>query len=650
MNKITSKNIFYSDEVPVTEFADVLEKEDIKLTKTDKLEPKMFDRSFSVLLINTRFFKNNLSQLKDIYKNNDERFLFTVLISDGKTEKITDINLIDDIIQMPLIDTIFYKKIKRYFSELYTNYESAILKNELEIRTNELAELAHIGSMLMMEKDLDKLLDQILFISREITSADAGSLYLVEENEKKEKYLRFKLSQTDSLNISYEEFTMPITKTSIAGCVAFNGETLNIEDAYEIPADKEYKLNKSFDEKFGYRTKSMLVIPLKSHTDEVIGVIQLINRKKNIEKILKTPEDFKNEIIQFDEGSETLLYSLGGQAAVAIENSLLYQSIENLFEGFVKASVTAIESRDPTTSGHSQRVAVLTVGIAEQVDKLKTGEYEDVSISKDQIKEIRYASLLHDFGKVGVRENVLVKEKKLYPYEFQELLDRFKFIKQNIKIENLNKKLDFLQKNGGNDYTDFFKQTDNEYGLEIKEIDEYLNTVVKCNEPSVLEEDNLEVLKKIKEKLFMFNGSGEINALTDNEFRDLSIKKGSLNEKQRLEIESHVTHTFKFLQQVPWTKELKGIPGIAYAHHEKLDGVGYPQKLTSEQIPIQSKMMTIADIFDALTAADRPYKKAVPYQRALDILNMEMKSNHIDKDLLDLFINTKTYEKVINDM
>ncbi len=647
MNTIRNKNVIYSEGVPVEELHEFLEKDGIKLIKTQTITKELFKDSLSVFLVNNEFLKKNLEKFKEIRKIPDEIFLSIILIIEDGTELTQDIDFIDDIIQIPTSKVIFPKKIEKHFSDLQLKYQSTILKKELELRTKEIEEFSRIGSMLMVEKDLDKLLHQILLKSREITSADAGSLYLIVDNEEKEKYLRFKLSQTDSLNISYQEFTMPISKKSIAGYIAATGETLNIKDVYKIPQEKEYKVNKSFDIKFGYRTKSMLATPLKNHVDEVIGVIQLINRKKSMEKLLKTPEDFDNEVIPFDKRCVDLLYSLGGQAAVSIENNLLYQSIENLFEGFVKASVTAIESRDPTTSGHSQRVAILTVGIAEQVDKTETGKYADVKFTKEQIKEIRYASLLHDFGKVGVKENVLLKEKKLYPLKLKDILNRFTFIKQNIEIEKLKKELDYLLKRGDTNFDEFFKTIEKEYNNKIRELDEYSKTVIECNEPTLLEEDNLRTLKKIVEKSFKSPELSLTNLLFPEEYKDLSIKKGSLNEQERLEIESHVTHSFKFLSQVPWTKEFKDIPDIAHAHHEKLDGVGYPRKLNSEQIPLQAKMIIISDIFDALTAADRPYKKAVPFEKALNILKMEVESKHIDKDLLDLFINAKIYEKVI---
>jgi HD-GYP domain-containing protein (c-di-GMP phosphodiesterase class II) len=647
MKSTITKKIIYSDGISFENLYEILKKEDIKLIKTQSIERELFDDSISIIFTNAQFLKENLKKLEELQTLSDIILFSTILVVENEKQLDFDIDVIDDIIQLPFNKPILLKKVKKSFTELYIKYESTILKKELEQRTKEIQELSKIGSMLMVEKDLNKLLFQILLKSREITNADAGSLYLIEEDEKKEKYLRFKLSQTYSLDTTYKEFTMPISKKSIAGYVAATGKSLNIKDVYEIPENKEYKFNKSFDVQFGYRTKSMLTTPLKNHIDEIIGVIQLINRKKSTEKLLKTPEDFEKEIIPFDEKCETLLYSLGGQAAVAIENNLLYQSIEKLFEGFVKASITAIEARDPTTSGHSQRVAILTVGIAEYVDRTKTGKYSDITFSKEQLKEIRYASLLHDFGKVGVRENVLVKAKKLYPHELKEILNRFIIIKKNIEIEKLNKKLDSFLKLDNKNYDEISHNIEIEYSNIIQEIDEFTKIVLRCNEPTVLDEDNLELLKRILEKTYIFQDTGELRLITPEEFKDLAIKKGSLNEEQRIEIESHVAHTFNFLSQVPWTKDLKGIPDIAYAHHEKLDGVGYPRKLYTEQIPLQSKMMTISDIFDALSASDRPYKKAVPYEKALDILNMDVKSNHLDKDLLDIFINAKIYEKVI---
>ncbi|MCE9499212.1 MAG: HD family phosphohydrolase, partial [Leptospira sp.] len=346
----------------------------------------------------------------------------------------------------------------------------------------------------------------------------------------------------------------------------------------------------------------------------------------------------------FDSHSEELVMSVSGQAAVAIQNNNLVQEIETLFEGFVTASVSAIEARDRTTSGHSFRVADYTVGLAEVVDRLDSEKYKNVNFTKTQMKEIRYASLLHDFGKVGVREKVLVKEKKLESYELDLIKWRFFYIKKDIESKLHSKKLEYLKKRGNFGFDDYESALDVEYRSEIRKLDEMLAVIVHSNEPSVLEQASSERLVDISRVRFSFLDGAELDVLTPAEFNFLSIKKGTLNKEEREEIESHVTHTFHFLNKIPWTSDLKMIPSIAYAHHEKLDGSGYPRRISGIEIPIQSRMMTIADIYDALTAQDRPYKKAVPVDRALDILKMEVKDGHVDQDLLNIFIEAKVFE------
>lgn len=304
----------------------------------------------------------------------------------------------------------------------------------------ELSDLNKIGIALSSEQDYDKLLALILSKSREITSCDAGSLYVLEETKEGEKELVFKLTQNDSLaNLPFHEYTLAVDKTSIAGYVALTGKVVNLADVYNVPEEADYSYNKEFDKKFNYRSKSMLVIPMKDHKGKTIGVVQLLNRKSSRNIKLVNEDIVKIEVITFDERSIEMVNSLASQASVAIENNLLYQNIRKLFEGFVKASVHAIEQRDPTTFGHSERVAAMTVRLAELVDKTTKGKFRDVYFTKDQMKEIRYAGLLHDFGKVGVRENVLVKAKKLYPENLELIKNRFAFIKMSIECGYLKK-------------------------------------------------------------------------------------------------------------------------------------------------------------------------------------------------------------------
>src|SRR5947209_13786851 len=264
-----------------------------------------------------------------------------------------------------------------------------------------------------------------------------------------DRVLRWKLAQNDSIDVeSFEEKVLPITRRSLAGYVALTGETLVIDDAYNLPASAEYTINTSFDMENGYLTRSMLVFPMTNHAGEIIGVLQLINRKRPGAPAKLTAATVPQEVIPFDEEIVELMRSLAGQAAVAVENNLLYEAIERLFEGFVTAAVTAIEQRDPTTSGHSFRVADLTVELAKVLDHIDEGEYRNIHFTGDQVREIRYASLLHDFGKVGVREQILIKEKKLYPLQLETIRSRFEFAMKSVEAEAHRRKLDYLLQYG----------------------------------------------------------------------------------------------------------------------------------------------------------------------------------------------------------
>src|ERR1019366_3451647 len=329
---------------------------------------------------------------------------------------------------------VLEKTIERAFEYLRAQEERRHTRRELQRAVSDLETLNNIGVALSTERNTDALLELILSKSREITSADAGSLYLLEEEPDGGKHLVFKLTQSDSHSVPFRQFTLPIDTHSIAGYAATTGQILNIKDAYRI-RNLPFRLNRDFDNKFGYRTKSMLVLPMKDQKDEVIGVLQLINSKKHSEAKLSSLAAVAEEVGPFSLRSQDLASSLASQAAVALENNLLYRDIEKLFEGFVRASVTAIESRDPTTFGHSERVAKLTVALAETVDRMESGPYRDVHFTREDIREIRYASILHDFGKVGVREEVLVKAKKLYPPNLETIKKRFQYIRKALELE-----------------------------------------------------------------------------------------------------------------------------------------------------------------------------------------------------------------------
>jgi HD-GYP domain-containing protein (c-di-GMP phosphodiesterase class II) len=517
------------------------------------------------------------------------------------------------------------------------------LEGELARRNAELSELNQIGAALSAERDISRLLALILDKSQKITAADAGSLYLVVRGEApgQPDSLRFALAKNDSVAFAFQESRMPLDQTSIAGYVAVNGTAVNVADAYELPAGTPYSISKSFDVKSGYRTKSMLVVPMRDHQGEIIGVIQLINKKIEPSAILKPSSLVERLVASFDEFDLDLVMSLASQAAVALVNTRLIEDIKTLFESFVQASVTAIESRDPTTSGHSGRVADLTVGLAQRIDGSSAGLYAPVRFSKDQIQEIRYASLLHDFGKVGVREKVLVKAKKLFFGEMLALRQRFGVIKRTVEAEYLRAKVAKLEAGVSRAA---LEDLDAEHATRQRGIDAALEVIVRSNEPTVLEAENAQALFELPGLSYVDLDGVSRPYITAHELDALSIRRGSLSEQERIEIESHVTHTYRFLSQIPWTGEFARVPEIAFAHHEKLDGTGYPRRLRATEIPLQSRMMTIADIFDALVAWDRPYKKAVPVEKALGILDDEAKQGKLDADLLRVFVEARVYE------
>lgn len=523
----------------------------------------------------------------------------------------------------------------------------------------ELEELNRIGIALSETHDVERLLDLILRKAREITGADAGSLYLLERapvaaNDSSPHalngaampgQLRFRLTQNDSVQFPYTEHTLPLTESSMAGYCALHGEVIELADAYRIPKSRPFHFNSSFDEQAGYRTRSLITLPMKNGKGEVLGVLQLINCKRNPHVRLADAKAVHRHVHPFPERAVRLGLSLASQAAVAFENSQLYRDIENLFDGFVNAAVKAIEQRDPTTSGHSQRVCQMTIALAEAVNREPQGPYADLRFSREQMKELRYAALLHDFGKVGVREEVLVKAKKLYPLQFSRLLDRFDYIRRDMEARIAEQKVELLLSRSRKDseVRERLKLLDGEGSRLLGELDRYAEFIARVNEPTILPSSEFELLAEISQKTYRDPRGAERPYLTSEEVRYLSIPRGSLDPAERRQIESHVTHSFNFLAQIPWTPEYRGIPEIARAHHEKLNGQGYPDGLTSAKIPIQAKVMTICDIFDALSSSDRPYKRAVPTDRALEILKLCVREEEIDAELFRLFLDAQIY-------
>jgi HD-GYP domain-containing protein (c-di-GMP phosphodiesterase class II) len=504
-------------------------------------------------------------------------------------------------------------------------------------------------------RDTKKLLSLILQKAREIANADAGSIYTVDWNEHRETDSRivFKVTQNETVQQELEEFSIKVNEQSIVGSAVVHQQSIAIPDLYmldEDPAKNPFhaRHDKTFDLRTGYQCRSMLTIPMFDISYRVIGVIQLINRRLPGTKSLRGVSDFTKAVTEFSAIDIEYAEIVAQQAGIALENALLTLEKEQLFDGFVNAAVTAIEQRDPTTSGHSHRVSKLTLGMAEILNGIDNGRFKDTYFDKRQLKEIEYASLLHDFGKLGVREQVLVKAKKLYPWEYDILMERFEHIRSRFEIEYLREYIDFLTGKatvapgfGADTYRIA-------YETRLSELDEFLTFIQKCNEPTVLEQGGFERLKDIGSLNFRDSRTKSRPFLSERELHALSVSRGSLTREEFAEIQSHVVHTYEFLRKIPWGRSFPNVPLIAGKHHEKLDGTGYPKGSFEEEIPTQTRLMTIADIFDALTASDRPYKKAVPVGKALEILEMEVKVHKIDKDLFDIFVESKVYNSVLD--
>lgn len=532
-------------------------------------------------------------------------------------------------------------------------FEKPEFLNESAERTDLIEKLLDIGAALSSAQDLGGLLNLILSKSREITYSDAGSVYLVDNGDEQSKLL-FKVAQNGSKpRLSFKEFTLPLTDKSLAGYVAITGQSLNLSDAYNLPPGVPYQLDTSFDRDINYRTCSVMVLPMQNRQGETIGILQLINRKTKADSML-TAENAWESTQQYSEWEERIVRSLASQAAISIERNQLQESIEHLFEGFVKASVQVIEARDPCTYGHSERVAALTVRLSEEVNAVSSGWLRSVYFNNRQIQEIRYAALLHDFGKIGVAEAVFTKQKKLYPAQLEIIRHRFALAQRTMEMECVQSKYKYLL-----DHSAYRKHPNDEPECtqcqEIEQLDtfladaktrlaEYWEVLIEANEPHILAEEPLAQLRELSRQTYRDIDGAIKPLLTPDEIVQLMVSRGNLTPEERSAIESHVTHTYEFLNRIPWTKDLKNVPSIAYGHHEKLDGTGYPRGLKKSEIPIQAQLMTIADIYDALTAGDRPYKRALRTEAAMKILRQEAAHNKINSDLLELFDHRQVFK------
>ena len=525
--------------------------------------------------------------------------------------------------------------------------------SEAQVAARRLRHLSQIGLALSAERDIRRLLAMILTASRELTGADGGTLYIVENDSTTgEKKLFFRAAQNDSIVVD-QSMTFAVGASSLAGYAALSGEVLRFDDVYHLPEGAPFQFNPRFDHEHGYRTKSVLVVPLRDHNGDTIGVLQLINRKKNKETILRDAATVEREVLGFDSEGAELAMTLASQAAVALNNNLLLREIEELFEAFVVASSSAIEDRDPTTSGHSQRVTQLTLGLARAVNNTSDGPYGRIHFSPSQLRELRYAALLHDFGKIGVREAILTKDLKIEASRFEAVQSRVAVLQAQREARLAKDKLAMW-------LDDSFERVEKCARLDALEdaarnehaqLERDLQRIRLLNAPPVLplsevEWDEAHAALRRMRALGFCDATGACRPLLDEEeVAALAVRRGTLTPTEFRQIQEHAQMSWEFLRQIPWTRGLEEVPSIAQAHHERLDGSGYPLGLDAQTIPLGAKMMAIADVFDALTANDRPYRRALSPEDAISILRDEAAQGKLDAALLDIFIARRVWNE-----
>ena len=506
--------------------------------------------------------------------------------------------------------------------------------------------LNEIGIALSTEKDTDKLFELILEEAKNITNADGRTLYMVDDKGN----LKFEIMRNDSMNTvmggtsGFDIPYPPVNKyfddgepnlSNVSAYAAITGETINIEDAYE---EKGYDFSgaKAYDKSSGYRSKSFLTMPLKNHENEIIGVMQLIN----------ATDKNTGEVISFTPEVQEQVESIASQGAVALTNKRLVEELKILFESFIKLIATAIDKKSPYTGGHCARVPLITMMLADAVEKVDYGKFKDFAMTDDERYELYIAGWLHDCGKVATPPHVVDKGTKL-----ETITDRIETVKTKFEVLRRDAEIDFLKKklelNGTKNGE--IKKLEKEFVDKLEQLNDDEAFIEKCNVGGEFMEKELQNRVLDIAKYDYKKGGEKISFLSDNEVRNLNIPKGTLLPEEREIINDHIVITLDMLEQLPYPKQLKNVPEYAGGHHEKLDGTGYPKGLTEDQMSVQAKMMAIADIYEALTAADRPYKDGKKLSMAMRIMGFMKNDYHIDKDLFEIFVREGVYKKYAKD-
>ncbi len=506
----------------------------------------------------------------------------------------------------------------------------------------QLDRLNSIGVALSAERDNNRLLEIILLGAKELTNADGGTLYTVTEDAK----LKFEIMRTMSLDIAMGGTTgkaipfppLPIyledgkpNINMVAAYSVVNAKTVNVADAY-LTEGFDFSGTRKFDEKTGYRSKSFLTVPMKNHENEIIGVLQLIN----------AIDPQTGQIIAFSESHQRLVESLASQAAVALTNHNLIEGLKNLFESFIKLIADAIDEKSPYTGGHCQRVPELTMMLAEAAIKTNEGPLKSFTMTEKEVYELKIAAWLHDCGKVTTPEYVMDKATKL-----ETIFDRIHLIDHRFELLKTQRENACLRKalaSARNDTHINPLQLDHEISVIKRTLEEDKNFIRKMNiGGESMQPEDLQRIKHIANYEYLNDTGHTTKFLSEDEVYNLTIERGTLTPEERMVINNHIAVTISMLNALTYPKDLQRVPEYAGGHHERMDGKGYPKGLTREQMSIPARMMGIADIFEALTSKDRPYKKAKTLSETLNILGKMRLDNHIDPDIFDLFIREKIY-------
>jgi HD-GYP domain-containing protein (c-di-GMP phosphodiesterase class II) len=495
--------------------------------------------------------------------------------------------------------------------------------------------LTQIGIALSAEKNLDRLLEMIVEEARQFTQADGGTLYIRSDDETQ---LHFSIIQNETLNVHMGGTSGAIiwppvdlknsdgspNYANVSAYVALSGEVVNIPDVYDAKGFN-FEGTRKFDAKTRYRSKSMLVVPMRNHENDIIGVLQLLNALNEA-----------GDVIPFPVQCQGMTESLASQAAVALTNKRLIYDLEVLLESFIKTIAAGIDEKSKYTGDHIRRVAELTMEIAKKINEATEGPYVSVYLDEDKLKELRIAAWLHDIGKVTTPEYVVDKATKLETiFDRIELLrTRFEIIKRDREIEHLKT----LIKKGNVDPADVVNN--DKFFQEMEQDLEFLARINMGSE--FVGNEMMEKLKRIAQKQWSIDGKKQ-TIINENELYNLSIRNGTLTAEERNIINNHVVITYKMLSQLPFPKKLKHVPDYAAAHHERLNGTGYPFELKGDQLSLQARILAFADIFEALTAKDRPYKKGKTLSEAVKIMAAMVADGHLDADLFKLFMDEKIY-------